>query len=67
MNEKDFDAILEMLDRRAYMKKETRLAKAKAEMESIDREYVAYYDGAYDAIKAVRNALLKEEAMNATD
>lgn len=62
MTEKDLDAILDNLDRRAYQKKEIKLAKAKAEMAAIDREYTAYYDGAYDAIKAVRNALQKEEA-----
>lgn len=61
MTEKDLDAILDNLDRRAYQKKEIKLAKAKAEMDAIDREYTAYYDGAYDAIKAVRSALQKEE------
>jgi hypothetical protein len=66
MTEKDFDSILETLDRRAYQKKEINLAKAKAEMGAIDREYTAYYDGVYDAIKAVKNALLKEAANNAT-
>ena len=34
---------------------------AKAEMEAIDREYVAYYDGAYDAIKAVKAFMAKQE------
>ena len=67
MAEKDFDAILETLDRCAYQKKEIKLAKVKAEMEAIDREYVAYYDGAYDAIKAVRNALQKGAVDDATD
>ncbi len=61
MTEKDFDAILETLDRCAYQKKEIKLAKAKAEMEAIDREYVAYYDGAYDAIKAVKGFMAKQE------
>lgn len=60
MNEKDFDAILENLHRRALEKRDIKLAKAKAEIDAIDREYGAYYDGAYDAIKAVRNALQKE-------
>lgn len=61
MTEKDFDSILETLDRREYQKKEIKLAKAKAEMEAIDREYTAYYDGAYDAIKAVKAFMAKQE------
>lgn len=60
MNEKDFDAILENLHRRALEKRDIKLAKAKAEMEAIDREYGAYYDGAYDAIKAIKAAMRQE-------
>lgn len=66
MNEKDFDAILENLDRMKNREKEIRLVKANAEIEAINREYTAYYDGAYDALKAVRIALQKERGSNAT-
>ena len=39
------------------------LIKAKAEIEAIQREDTAYYDGVYDAIKEIKNAL-KQEADN---
>lgn len=61
MNDKEFDMILENLHRRALEKKDIKLAKAKAEIDAIDREYGAYYDGVYDAIKAVKAAMQKQE------
>lgn len=60
----DFDAILDNLDRAYRHKRDTALAVAKAEMKAIEDKYLAYYDGAYDAIKAVKTALEKEGAGN---
>lgn len=54
MTNEDLDRILASLDARYQRTKEQRLIKARAEIEAIDREYTAYYDGAYDAIKAVK-------------
>ncbi len=56
----DFDAILEKLDIAERHKRDIKIAVAKAEMKAIEDGYLAYYDGAYDAIKAVRAALEKE-------
>lgn len=67
MTEKDFDAILEKLDHAAQRKRDVKQAAKRAEMEAIQLEYVAYYDGAYDAIKAVKNALQKEGADDAVN
>ena len=53
MTDKELDGILNRLDLDRRRKKDLQLVKAKAEMDSIDREYVAYYDGVYDALKAV--------------
>lgn len=58
----DFDAILEKLDIAKRHKRDVKIAVAKAEMKAIEDEYLAYYDGAYDSIKAVRAALEKEGA-----
>ena len=44
-------------------KRDNALIKAKAEIEAIQREDTAYYDGVYDAIKEIKNAL-KQEADN---
>lgn len=60
MTNEDLDRILASLDARYQRKKEQRLIKARAEIEAIDREYVAYYDGAYDAIKAVKSIMSAE-------
>lgn len=60
MNAEILDRILEELGDAHRRKTERLLLKAKLEMETINREDVAYYDGAYDAIKAVKRRM--EEA-----
>lgn len=70
MTDKEFDVILDNLDRAYRYKRDIALAVAKAEMKAIEDKYLAYYDGAYDAIKAVRTAMLKsvgEQIGNLTD
>ena len=57
MTNEDLDRILASLDARYRRTREQRLIKARAELEAIDREYAAYYDGAYDAIKAVKSIM----------
>ena len=57
MTNEDLDRILANLDARYQRTREQRLIKARAEIEAIDREYAAYYDGAYDAIKAVKSIM----------
>lgn len=57
MINKDLDSIMEKLSMKAIRKKDIALVKAEAEKNAILREYEAYYDGAYDAIKAVKAAL----------
>lgn len=59
MTEKELDAILDNLDRGRARKREIETVKAQAELKAIEREYLAYYDGAYDAIKAVKMAMVK--------
>lgn len=61
MDNKQLDAILADLERKRQRKKEIQLAKAQAEISAIHRESEAYYDGLYDAIKAVK-ALLPDTA-----
>ena len=57
LTSKELEAILDDLDRKRQHKKDIQLAKAKAEMDAINRETDAYFDGAYDAIKAVKALL----------
>lgn len=57
MNAKELDEVLERLAAAHSRKKERLLIKANAEIEAIQREDVAYYDGAYDAIKEVKELL----------
>lgn len=54
---KDLDAILDKLSSRRDLKKQVALAKAQAEIQTIQREADAYWDGLYDAIKAVKEIL----------
>ena len=49
-----YDEIISRLSASADRKRDIKQAKAKAEIESIDREYTAYIDGVYDAVKAIR-------------
>lgn len=61
MTNEDLDRILARLDAKYQRTREQRLIKARAEIEAIDREYAAYYDGAYDAIKAIKEIMPKGE------
>lgn len=54
---KALDKILDDLSRKRQYKKDIQIAKAKAELDAINRETDAYYDGVYDAIKAVKELL----------
>lgn len=51
-----YDEIISRLSASADRKRDIKQAKAKAEIESIDREYTAYIDGVYDAVKAIRTS-----------
>ena len=62
MNASDFDKVLNRLSAAHSRKKEILLIKANAEIEAIQREDNAYYDGAYDAIKEVKALLLTKPA-----
>lgn len=55
------DAILSKLESAHNRKKERLLIKANAEIEAIQREDTAYYDGAYDAIKEIRQILSEDK------
>lgn len=57
MTKKDLEAIEAKLTARRIQKKEIALAKAQAEINTIQREADAYWDGVYDALKAVRDLL----------
>ena len=58
------EQIFNDLTRAHARKRDNALIKAKAEIEAIQREDNAYYDGVYDTIKEIKNAL-KQEADNA--
>lgn len=60
MTTKDIDAIIDRLTSIREHKKQISLAKAQAEIQTIQRETDAYWDGMYDFMKAVK-ALLPEE------
>ena len=55
------DSILSKLESAHNRKKERQLIKANAEIEAIQREDTAYYDGAYDAIKEIRQILSEDK------
>lgn len=61
MTEKELDAILDSLDIARARKREIETVKAQAELKAVEREYLAYYDGAYDTIKAVKVAMGKQK------
>lgn len=54
---KDLDDIRNRLTAIREQKKAIALAKAQAEIETIQRETEAYWDGLYDALKAVKQLL----------
>lgn len=57
MTKKDLEEIEAKLTAKRTQKKEIALAKAQAEIDTIKREAEAYWDGVYDALKAVKNLL----------
>ena len=61
MNDKELDLIMVRLQNARERKKEIALTKANAEIEAIRREADAYWDGVYDAIKEVKNAMPKPQ------
>lgn len=57
MTAKDLEAIREKLELASRQKTLIALAKAQAEIQTIQREADAYWDGVYDAIRAVKDLL----------
>ena len=57
----DFDKVIDDLDRRRARKKDIDLARAHSEISAINREYEAYVDGLYDAVKAIKVQYAKEK------
>ena len=57
MTVKDLDTIMDRLTRNREQKKQIELAKAQAEIQTIQRETDAYWDGLYDFLKAVKGML----------
>ena len=54
MTDKELNAILNELTAKRDQKKQIALAKAQAEIQTIQRETDAYWGGAYDAVKAIK-------------
>ena len=57
MTTKELDSIMDRLTSAREHKKQIQLAKANAEIQTIQREADAYWNGVYDALKEVKNAL----------
>lgn len=57
MTKADLDRIRDKLVDARTHKRDIALAKAQKKIETINRESEAYWDGVYDAIKAVWNAM----------
>lgn len=62
MTDKELDLIMLRLQSARDRKKEIALTKANAEIDTIRREAEAYWDGVYDAIKEVKNAMPQQPA-----
>lgn len=60
MTGEQFEQIFNDLTRAHARKRDNALLKAKAENETINREDTAYYDGVYDAIREIKNAMAQE-------
>lgn len=60
MTGEKLEQIFNDLTRAHARKRDNALIKAKAEIEAIQREDTAYYDGVYDTIKEIKNALKQE-------
>ena len=61
MTVKDLDAIMDKLTSAREHKKQIAVAKAQKELETIQRETDAYWDGMWDFCKAVKNLLPTEK------
>ena len=61
MTTKDLDAIMDKLTSKREQKKQIALTKAQAEIQTIQRETDAYWDGMYDFCKAVKDLLPREK------
>ena len=61
MTTKDLDAIMDRLTSIREHKKQIALTKAQAEIQTIQRETEAYWDGMYDFMKAVKVLLPQEK------
>ena len=66
LTDKDLKEIREKLENKAAYKRDIALAKAQKEVEVVNREYDAYWDGVYDAIKAV-SALIPADGERSND
>lgn len=61
MTAKELDDIVARLDSARQHKKQIKLAKAQAEIDSINRCADAYYDGLYDMAREIKVRLLPDE------
>lgn len=65
MTGEKLEQIFNDLTRAHFRKRDNALIKAKAEIKAILREDTAYYDGVYDTIKEIKNALKQEARTDA--
>jgi hypothetical protein len=61
MTAKELDNIVARLDSARQHKKQIQLAKAQAELDTINRCADAYYDGLYDMAREIKVKLLLSE------
>lgn len=61
MTTKELEAIMDRLTSIREHKKQIALTKAQAEIQTIQRETEAYWDGMYDFCKEVKSLLPKEK------
>ena len=61
MNAKELDAIVAKLDSARQHNKHILLAKAQAEIDTINRCAEAYYDGLYDMAREIKAKILLTE------
>lgn len=59
MTVKQLEEIMTRLTSENDHKKQIQLAKANAEITTIQREADAYWNGVYDALKEIKNAMLQ--------
>lgn len=65
MTGEQLEQIFNDLTRAHARKRDNALIKAKAEIEAINREDTAYYDGVYDTIREINKALSQEAWISA--